>query len=148
LRARREDIPALVTHFADVFGRRLGRQIGHIPAETMFALSSYHWPGNIRELQNLIERAVILSNSGVLPNPLPPAGTQTIEISQTAPTLKDSERALILHSLETTGWVIGGPNGAAAKLGMKRTTLICRMQKLGICRPIQNGSAEPVALLQ
>jgi transcriptional regulator with GAF, ATPase, and Fis domain len=148
LRARREDIPALVTHFADVFGRRLGRQIGHIPAETMFALSSYHWPGNIRELQNLIERAVILSNSGVLPNPLPAAGTQITEISQTAPTLKDSERALILHSLEATGWVIGGPNGAAAKLGVKRTTLICRMQKLGICRPIQDSSAEPVTLLQ
>jgi transcriptional regulator with GAF, ATPase, and Fis domain len=148
LRARREDIPALVTHFAEVFGRRLGRQIRHIPAATMFALSSYHWPGNIRELQNLIERAVILSNSGVLPNPLPAVGTQTIEVAPTVPTLKDSERALILHTLEGTGWVIGGPNGAAAKLGVKRTTLICRMQKLGICRPIQNSSAEPVTLLQ
>ena len=71
LRARREDIPALVTHFAEIFGRRVGREIEHIPPETMSALSSYHWPGNIRELQNLIERAVILSKGGVLPNPLP-----------------------------------------------------------------------------
>jgi transcriptional regulator with GAF, ATPase, and Fis domain len=148
LRARREDIPTLVTHFVEVFGCRLGRQIRHISAATMFALSSYHWPGNIRELQNLIERAVILSNSGVLPNPLPAAGTQTIEVAPTVPTLKDSERALILHALEGTSWVIGGPNGAAAKLGVKRTTLICRMQKLGIYRPIQNSPAEPVTLLQ
>ena len=71
LRERREDIPALVTHFVEIFGRRVGRQIEHIPPETMSALSSYHWPGNIRELQNLIERAVILSDDGVLPNPLP-----------------------------------------------------------------------------
>ena len=73
LRARREDIPALVMHFVEICGRRMGRQIEHIPAETMSALSSYDWPGNIRELQNLIERAVILSNDGVLPNPLPAA---------------------------------------------------------------------------
>jgi transcriptional regulator with GAF, ATPase, and Fis domain len=144
LRARREDIPALVKHFVEILGRRLGRQIKHIPAETMFALSSYHWPGNIRELQNLIERAVILSNSGVLPNPLPAAGTQTVKISPTAPTLRDSERALILHSLEATAWVIGGPNGAAAKLGVKRTTLICKMQKLGICRPVLQSSSDPM----
>src|SRR5208282_5842407 len=71
LRDRREDIPALVTHFVEMLGRRMGREIEHIPAETMSALISYHWPGNIRELQNLIERAVILSNDGVLPNPLP-----------------------------------------------------------------------------
>jgi formate hydrogenlyase transcriptional activator len=140
LRARREDIPALVTHFVDILGRRLGRQIKHIPPETMSALSSYHWPGNIRELQNLIERAVILSNYGVLPNPLPAAGTQTVAVSPAATTLKDSERAVILHTLESTAWVIGGPNGAAAKLGLKRTTLICKMQKLGICRPVlQSG---------
>jgi formate hydrogenlyase transcriptional activator len=76
LRARREDIPALVTHFIEMLGRRLGRQIEHIPQETMTALSSYHWPGNIRELQNLLERAVILSNDGVLPNPLPTRGDE------------------------------------------------------------------------
>jgi formate hydrogenlyase transcriptional activator len=146
LRARREDIPALVTHFVEIFGRRVGRQIKHIPPETMSALSSYHWPGNIRELQNLIERAVILSDGGVLPNPLPDAGTQTVAVSPAATTFKDSERAVILRALEATGWVIGGPNGAAANLGLKRTTLICKMQKLGICRPVLEGDldlAEP-----
>jgi formate hydrogenlyase transcriptional activator len=142
LRARREDIPALVTHFVEILGRRMGRQIEHIPAEIMSALSSYHWPGNIRELQNLIERAVILSNSGVLPNPLPSAGTRPVAASSTAATLKDSERAMILHTLEAAAWVIGGPNGAAAKLGLKRTTLICKMQKLGISRPALQSSPE------
>jgi transcriptional regulator with GAF, ATPase, and Fis domain len=142
LRARREDIPELVRHFVEILGRRLGRQIEHIPAETMSALSSYHWPGNIRELQNLIERAVILSNGGVLPNPLPAAGTHPVAVSPAAATLKDSERAMILHTLEATAWVIGGPNGAAAKLGLKRTTLICKMQKLGISRPVLQSSPE------
>ncbi len=134
LRARREDIPALVTHFVEIFGRRIGREIEYIPPETMSALSSYEWPGNIRELQNLIERAVILSNDGVLPNPLPTAGTPGVSVSPAAITLKDSERALILHTLEGVGWVIGGPKGAATKLGLKRTTLIHKMQKLGISR--------------
>ena len=135
LRARREDIPALVMHFVDFFGRRLGRAIEHIPANTMSALSSYEWPGNIRELQNLIERAVILSKDGVLPNPLPPIEAQTLGIFPTETTLKGSQRTLILHALEAAGWVIGGPNGAAARLGMKRTTLICKMRKLAISRP-------------
>jgi transcriptional regulator with GAF, ATPase, and Fis domain len=143
LRARCEDIPALVTHFVEILGRRLGRQIKHIPPETMSALSSCPWPGNIRELQNLIERAVILSNSGVLPDLLPAAGTQTVTVSPAATTLKDSERAVILQTLEVTAWVIGGPNGAAAKLGLKRTTLICKMQKLGIYRPVLHGSSDP-----
>jgi formate hydrogenlyase transcriptional activator len=142
LRERREDIPALVTHFVEILGRRLGRQIKHIPLETMSALSSYHWPGNIRELQNLIERAVILSNYGVLPNPLPAAGTQTVAISPAPTTFRDCERAVILHTLEATSWVIGGLNGAAAKLGLKRTTLICKMQRLGICRPVLQNSAD------
>ena len=136
LRERREDIPALVTHFAEILGERMGREIEHIAPETMSALSSYHWPGNIRELQNLIERAVILSNDGVLPNPLPPAeAEQRATISPGATTLRDSERTLILHTLETVRWVIGGPKGAAAKLGLARTTLIHKMQKLGISRP-------------
>ena len=142
LRARREDIPALVNHFVEVLGRRLGRQIKYIAPETMSALSSYAWPGNIRELQNLIERAVILSNHGELPNPLPAAGTQPVAASSAATTLKDSERAVILHTLEASAWVIGGPNGAAAKLGLKRTTLICKMQKLGICRPVLHGNSD------
>ena len=141
LRARREDIPALVTHFVEIVGRRLDRQIKHIPPETMSALSSCHWPGNIRELQNLIVRAVILSNYGVLPNLLPAAGTQTAAVPPAATTLEDSERAVILHTLEATSWVIGGPKGTAAKLGLKRTTLISKMQKLGIYRPVLQSSA-------
>jgi transcriptional regulator with GAF, ATPase, and Fis domain len=144
LRARREDIPVLVTHFAETFGRRVGRQIEYIPQETMSALSSYQWPGNIRELQNLIERAVILSNYGVLPNPLPTAASQGVVIPPTVMTLRDSERALILSTLEAVGWVIGGAKGAAAKLGLKRTTLICKMQKLGIFRPALQSSRDVI----
>jgi transcriptional regulator with GAF, ATPase, and Fis domain len=144
LRARREDIPALVTHFVEIFGRRMNRPIEHIPSETMSALSSYQWPGNIRELQNLIQRAVILSNDGVLPNPLSTAETQSVIISSAATTLRDSERALILQALEEVGWVIGGPKGAAAKLGLKRTTLIHKMQKLEISRPRLQSSQDDV----
>jgi transcriptional regulator with GAF, ATPase, and Fis domain len=135
LRARRDDIPALVMHFVDIFGRRMGRQIERIPEATMSALNSYEWPGNIRELQNLIERAVILSKNGVLPNPLPTTGIQSVVAHSAATTLKESERALILRTLERVRWVVGGPKGAAATLGLKRTTLIHKMQKLGISRP-------------
>jgi formate hydrogenlyase transcriptional activator len=141
LRERREDIPALVAHFVEIYGRRMSRQIEHIPPATISALASYHWPGNIRELQNLIERAVILSNDGVLPNPLPTGGTVAVATSATATTLKDSERSLILRTLESVGWVIGGPKGAAAKLDLKRTTLIHKMQKLGISRSSHQRSA-------
>jgi formate hydrogenlyase transcriptional activator len=141
LRARREDVPALVTHFVEIFGRRMGKRIDHIPEETMLALSSYQWPGNVRELQNLIERAVILSDNGVLPNPLPTAGPQNVIISTAAATtLRDSERNLILHTLEAVGWVIGGRTGAASRLGLKRTTLIHKMKKLGISRPRRENS--------
>jgi formate hydrogenlyase transcriptional activator len=144
LRARREDIPALVTHFVEIFCRRMGKQIDHIPPETISALSSHWWPGNIRELQNLIERAVILSNFGVLPNPLPTTVSKDAILFPAATTLKDSERALILHTLKAVGWVIGGPKGAAAKLGLKRTTLICKMQKLGIFRPCLQSSQDVI----
>jgi formate hydrogenlyase transcriptional activator len=133
LRERREDIPALVAHFAAICGRRMCRQIKYIPPETMSKLSSYPWPGNIRELQNLIERAVILSNDGVLSDPFPT--TRTPGVFSPPTTLTDSERALILHTLEAAGWVIGGANGAATKLGLKRTTLISRMSRMGISRP-------------
>ena len=142
LRARTEDIPALVMHFVEIFGRRMGRKIDHIPAETMSALNSHPWPGNIRELQNLVERAVILSRDGVLPNPLPTRGTQPFAVSTGTTTLRESERSLILQTLEEVRWVIGGAKGAATKLGLKRTTLIHKMQKLGISRPSlqnQNG---------
>jgi transcriptional regulator with GAF, ATPase, and Fis domain len=142
LRERREDIPALIEHFVDILGRRVGRQIDSIPDETILALCSYDWPGNIRELQNLIERAVILSEDGVLPNPLLSAGTQGIRVSPAPTTLIDSERAVILRALEAAGWVIGGPEGAAIRLGVKRTTLIYKMQRLGISRPSLENNLE------
>jgi formate hydrogenlyase transcriptional activator len=155
LRARREDIPALVMHFVEIYCRRMGKNIVHITPEIMFALCSYSWPGNVRELQNLIERAVILSNLEVLPNPLPSVTSKEDVIRFPASTtLRDSERTLILNALEAVGWVIGGTKGAATRLGLKRTTLICKMQKLGIFRPHFEGrkemmepSPEPVSFL-
>ena len=153
LRERREDIPALVEHFVEVFSGRMGRYIRHIPPETMAAFSSYPWPGNIRELQNLVERAVILVQDGALPNPLPKLVVATgpspqMETMSTDPepspprTLRDSERALIIQTLEATGWRIGGQNGAAIQLGLNRTTLICRMKKLGIERPWRRAASQ------
>jgi formate hydrogenlyase transcriptional activator len=134
LRERREDIPALAEHFVEIYGRRMGKQIDHILPATISALSSYQWPGNIRELQNFIERSVILSDGTVLCPPLAElrhaAGAESIE----AITLKDAERDHILKVLKQTRWVVAGPNGAAARLGMKRSTLYFRMQKLGISR--------------
>jgi transcriptional regulator with GAF, ATPase, and Fis domain len=143
LRERREDIPALVTHFVSMFSRRMKKQVEHIPPETMAAFHWYSWPGNIRESQNLVERAVIISQNGVLANPLHKKRTDLIvptihrpHAFQSSMTLQDSDRALILETLELTGWMIGGPRGAAARLGLKRTTLIHKMKKLGISRPI------------
>jgi transcriptional regulator with GAF, ATPase, and Fis domain len=140
LRERREDIPALVTHSVERVARRIGKRIELIPPDTMAAFSSYEWPGNIRELQNLIERAVILANHGVLPNPLPPPGTQSVIAAPAGTTLRDSERTLILNTLESVRWVIGGTKGAAAVLGLNRSTLINRMKKLRISRPGQDGT--------
>jgi len=138
LRARREDIPALVKHFVELSVRRTGRPIDHVPRATMDALNAYPWPGNIRELQNLIERAVILSNDGILPNPLPTTETGNLSIASTPSTLKEIERDLILRTLKDHRWMVGGADGAAAKLGLKRTTLIAKMQKFGISRPATN----------
>jgi formate hydrogenlyase transcriptional activator len=142
LRERREDIPALVAHFVEFLGRRVGRRIDHIPEETMLDLCSYDWPGNIRELQNLIERALILSEDSVLPNPLLAVGAPHITVVPTPTTLADSERALILRTLDAAGWVIGGRDGAAARLGLKRTTLIYKMQRHGISRPSFDSNLE------
>jgi formate hydrogenlyase transcriptional activator len=139
LRARRVDIPALVAHFAEIFGSRMRKQINHIPRETMFALCSYDWPGNIRELQNRVERAVILSKDGVLPNPLPMPAAQDA-FSPFPTTLKEVERTAILRALEDRGWVVGGSEGAAAKLGLKRTTLISMMERFGIYRPLTSDA--------
>ena len=151
LRERREDIQALVTHFVERFSRKLGKRIDGICPETMAALTAYDWPGNIRELQNLIERAVILADHGELPNPLPVPGPRPPrpgrpENVAPPPTLKESERRLILKTLETVGWVIGGTNGAAAALGLTRSTLINRMKKLGITRPARPRSVDGEAV--
>src|ERR1700723_3325095 len=151
LRERREDIPALVTHFVKLFSRRMGKQVDSIPPETMAAFRWYSWPGNIRELQNLVERAVILSRDGVLPNPLHKKQTEFMVPSlhrtrtfHSSMTLEDSDRALILETLEQVGWIVGGPRGAAAKLGLKRTTLLAKMGRLGISRPItEEGTSVP-----
>ena len=141
LRARREDIPALVAHFVEIFGRRMRKQIDYIPRETMSALCSYDWPGNIRELQNRIERAVILSKDGVLFNPLPVPESQAVNFYPFPTTLKEIERNTILSALEDRGWVVGGSEGAAAKLGVPRTTLIYKMERFGICRPVATEAA-------
>jgi len=141
LRARREDIPALVAHFLEIVGCRMRRQIDYIPRETMSALCAYDWPGNIRELQNRIERAVILSKDGVLSNPLPMPESPSINSYRTPTTLKEVERTTILSALEDRGWVVGGSEGAAAKLGLPRTTLIYKMERFGICRPVATEAA-------
>jgi formate hydrogenlyase transcriptional activator len=137
LRERTEDIPSLVRHFVQHFARNMKKQIDTISSETMSALVRYPWPGNIREMQNVIERAVILSRGSVLHIPsadlksrIPDGG----EMNGFA-TLEEVERKHILSVLEQTNWVFAGPNGAAVRLGIKRPTLQFRMQKLGIARP-------------
>ena len=134
LRARREDIPALVEHFVEIYAHRMDKQIEHIPSETMSALTSHQWPGNIRELQNFIERSVILSSGNVLCPPLASLRAAADTESLEAVTLEDAERDHIRKILEQTRWVVAGPKGAAARLGIKRSTLYFRMQKLGISR--------------
>jgi len=152
LRERREDIPSLVTHFVKMFGRRIGRQVDSIPPETMASFQWYSWPGNIRELQNLVERAVILSRDGVLPNPLQKTQTSATVLSSNAHsssssmTLEDSDRALIVETLGQAGWIVGGPHGAAAKLGLKRTTLLAKMRRMGISRPIDQGMTDSIGV--
>jgi formate hydrogenlyase transcriptional activator len=139
LRERRDDIPVLVRHFTQRFAQRMGRRIETIPAEVMDALVRYPWPGNIREMQNVIERAVILSRGPELKLPLSELKQQTIGPSADFPsslsTLEEAEREHILRVLGETNWILGGPAGAALKLGMKRTTLQSKMRKLGIARP-------------
>ena len=140
LRERREDIPALVEHFVEIYARRMNKQIEHIPAETMAAFTSYQWPGNIRELQNFIERSVILTSGNVLQAPLTSLKSAAEVQSVGAITLEDAERDHIRKALEQTRWVVAGPNGAAARLGIKRSTLYFRMQKLGISRTNKNSA--------
>ena len=149
LRQRCQDIPQLVSHFVEIFSRRMGKNITRIPQETLDAFTSYSWPGNVRELQNLIERAVIRADNGVLPNPLPTSDESPVALTPLATpdktpgkqntvrgTFSDSTRALILDTLQATGWLVGGPGGAAERLGLKRSTLVSKMKKLGISRPM------------
>ena len=142
LRERRGDIRQLVLHFVAVFARRMGKHIELIPEPTMNAFIAYHWPGNVRELQNLIERAVIESDNGVLPNPLSTFHANTKSVIASRNTLRDREAALILETLRATGGIIGGPQGAAVLLGLKRTTLVYKMKRLGIFRPQQRPMGE------
>jgi formate hydrogenlyase transcriptional activator len=138
LRERPDDVPRLVRHFTQQFARRMGRRIETIPSAVLEALVRYPWPGNVRELQNVIERAVILSPGTTLQVPLAdlqPAATQAAAPAPAAVTLADAEREHILGALRETGGVVGGPDGAAARLGMKRSTLYKKMKKLGISRP-------------
>jgi formate hydrogenlyase transcriptional activator len=138
LRERAEDIPVLVRHFVQHFSRNMNKQISAISSETMQALTHYPWPGNIRELQNVVERAVILTQGRTLNVPLRDLKHRHVQSGPAAIghlTLEEMERRHILAVLEQTNWVFAGPNGAAARLGMKRPTLQFRMQKLGISRP-------------
>jgi formate hydrogenlyase transcriptional activator len=138
LRERAEDIPLLVWHFVQEFSRRIGRAIESIPSQTMKALVRYHWPGNIRELQNVIERAVIISKGPVLTVAIAELnannGATCSEDNQGSldDTLREAERTRILRALELANWVVAGPNGAAARLRINRSTLLSRMQRLGI----------------
>jgi formate hydrogenlyase transcriptional activator len=135
LRQRREDIPVLVRYFAQKYARQMNKPIDSISAATMEALSYYRWPGNIRELENLIERAVILSRGTALEVPLAELRKSADPEMGSSETLEAAERGHILRVLRDTGWVLAGPRGAAARLGMKRTTLQARITKLGIKRP-------------
>jgi formate hydrogenlyase transcriptional activator len=134
LRERQGDIPLLVQHYVDKYASRMNKQIESIPEETMAALCSYPWPGNIRELQNLIERSVILTPGNVLQIQLNDLQQSNPIPSTMAGTLEDVERQRILQALQEAGAVIGGRHGAAARLGLKRTTLLSKMQRLGITR--------------
>ena len=134
----------LVRHFAQQFARRMKKSIEDIPSETMESLVRYDWPGNIRELQNLIERAVILSSGSTLRVPMEAlSSSQYVPTQDAAPdtsthedgTLAAADRRHIVAALEKANWVLAGPNGAAARLGIKRSTLQFRMRKLGIVRP-------------
>jgi len=145
LRERREDIPTLVSYFVSKFARHMNKRIDTITSETMSALCHYHWPGNIRELQNVVERAVILSSGPVFKVALSDLSANRGLIKESDPAkpenqgnlrrlLEETERQRILEVLDETRWVIAGPRGAAAHLGVKRSTLQARILKLGIAR--------------
>jgi formate hydrogenlyase transcriptional activator len=138
LRHRRDDIPLLVRYFANKYARRMGKQIQSIPNETMDALSRYRWPGNIRELQNLMERAALLSTGPSLRVPLAEILSDSgLGANGGGNALEQARREQIVRALRESSWVVGGARGAAARLGLKRTSLAYKIQKLGISRPPQ-----------
>jgi formate hydrogenlyase transcriptional activator len=139
LRERASDIPLLIDHFLRTIGGRYGKSIGHVSGDVMAAIMRYDWPGNIRELQNFIERSVILTNGRELRAPIEELTNQETH-DDVVRTLNDAHRALLIKTLRETNWVVGGPNGAAVRLGLKRTTLITKMRRLGI----STGPAKPV----
>ncbi|MGA3040588.1 MAG: sigma 54-interacting transcriptional regulator [Bryobacteraceae bacterium] len=132
LRERRDDIPSLVRYFTQKYARRMNRRIETIPSAAMEALTHWNWPGNVRELENFIERAVILTRGASLDVPL--AELRNAVVTAPLSTLEEAEREHIMRALRESKWVVGGPTGAAARLGLKRTTLQSRIQKLGIER--------------
>jgi formate hydrogenlyase transcriptional activator len=138
LRERPEDVPLLVRHFVQQAARRMDKAIDTISCGTMDALAQYQWPGNIRELENVIERAVILSPGSVLRVPVRDLHTRISpgHNQEQSHTLEEVERKHILFTLKDTGWVLSGPRGAATRLGLNRATLYFRMKKLGIARPV------------
>ncbi|HEY8562548.1 MAG TPA: sigma 54-interacting transcriptional regulator [Pyrinomonadaceae bacterium] len=140
LRERRDDVPLLANHFAQKFAAKMGRTVLPIPAETLRTLQAYDYPGNVRELENIIERAVILSTDGLLRiELLESRAVDGSPCAGNARTLEDYERRFIIETLEASAWRIGGMNGAAARLGLNRTTLISKMRKLGISRSEQQS---------
>jgi formate hydrogenlyase transcriptional activator len=139
LRHRAADIPMLAWHFAKKYARRMNKRIDRIRAEDMAVLTGYPWPGNIRELQNFIERSVILSTDMVLQPPLAELDRGRMTARPRKQTLVEAEREHILLTLRETEWVVGGPHGASMMLGVKRTTLLDKMLRLGISRPVGHG---------
>jgi formate hydrogenlyase transcriptional activator len=134
LRERREDIPLLVRYFVRKFAREMDRGIETVPSETMNTLIHWHWPGNVRELENFIERSVILTEGAALRAPLAEIQTESVDAASFEHSLEGAEREHIVRVLRETGGMISGPSGAAQQLGLKRTTLQSKMQRLGITR--------------
>jgi formate hydrogenlyase transcriptional activator len=143
LRERRDDIVPLVWHFIELFSRRMGKEITCVPQDRLLPLIAHDWPGNIRELQNVVERAVIMSQDGVFPDLRSQIPGDPVAVTPAHHGLRHYERDLIVKTLRETNWVVGGARGAAEKLGIKRTTLLSKMKKFGIERERRPGAAEP-----
>jgi formate hydrogenlyase transcriptional activator len=137
LRLRPDDIPMLVAHFVQKYAARMSKRISKISRDTVEALKRHPWPGNVRELQNVIERAMILTEGDILQVPALPS---RLPIHTETVTLAEAEREHMLHALEESNWVVGGRAGAAARLGVKRTTLIDKMRKCGLSRETSYGA--------